>query len=87
MSRNILLNLALTPVFNHDIDADRYVMHYKEFPEAHAVGQTVEEAENNLIPLVELMWQEQPEYLAKKLLENYINNSHGTKPKLNIIKE
>ena len=86
MPRNVLLNLLFTPIFEHDIEADRYVMHFKEFPEAHAVGKTVEEAEDNLIPLVELMWQEKPRDLAKKLLEDYLKDSHRAAPKLNFVK-
>jgi predicted RNase H-like HicB family nuclease len=87
MPRNLLLNVSLTPIVEHDIDADRYVMYYSEFPEALAVGETETEAELNLSVLVELMWQERPKDLAKKLLENYINDSHRASPKLNISSE
>lgn len=86
MPRDVLLNLSFTPVIDHDIEADRYVIYYEEFPEAHAVGKTIDEAENNLIPLVELMWQEKPRDLAKKLLKNYLNDSLRAAPKFNIIK-
>jgi len=86
MSRDVLLNLSFTPVVEHDIEADRYVMYYAEFPEAHAVGKTIDEAEDNLIPLVELMWQEKPRDLAQKLLKDYLNDSHRAAPKLKIPK-
>lgn len=58
MSRQMQLNISLTPISEHDMKTDSYVIYYKEFPNAIAVGHTEEEAELNLIPLVELMWKE-----------------------------
>ena len=74
------MNISLEPVVEHDIKTDLYVLWYKEFPEAFAEGRTIEEAENNLIPTLELMWRERPRELEKRLLENYINDSHRKGP-------
>lgn len=82
MARQIQLNISLEPAFEHDIQTDRYVFWYKEFPEAMAEGKTIEEAENNLIPTLELMWQEKPQDLERKLMEKYINDSHRNGPKV-----
>jgi predicted RNase H-like HicB family nuclease len=82
MARQIQLNISLEPVFEHDIETDMYVIWYKEFPEAFAEGRTIEEAENNLIPTLELMWKERPGDLEKRLLEKYINDSHHNTPKI-----
>ena len=82
MARQIQLNISLEPVFEHDIETDRYIIWYKEFPEAFAEGKTIEEAENNLIPALELMWKEHPKDLSKKLLEKYINDTHRSDPQI-----
>jgi len=82
MARQIQLNISLEPVFRHDVQTDRYVFWYKEFPEAFSEGRTIEEAENNLIPTLELMWQEHPKDLERKLLEKYINDSHRKNPQI-----
>ncbi|MEJ7676341.1 MAG: hypothetical protein WKG06_00360 [Segetibacter sp.] len=82
MSRDMQLNIALTPVLEHDIDTDRFMIYYKEFPQAFAIGKTEDEAELNLIPVLELMWKERPKDLEKVLLEKYINDSHRRQPKL-----
>lgn len=84
MKREMLLNISLTPVIEHDMKTNSYIMYYKEFPNAVAVGDTVDEAELNLIPLVEMMWREKPRDLAKILVNNYINNSHRNNPQINI---
>lgn len=76
------LNISLEPVVQHDIETDMYILWYKEFPEAFAEGRTIDEAENNLIPTVELMWKEHPDDLRRKLLEKYINDSHQSTPKV-----
>jgi predicted RNase H-like HicB family nuclease len=82
MSRNMQLNISLTPVLEHDIDTDRFLIYYREFPQAFAVGKTEDEAEGNLIPLVELMWKERPRELEKVLLEKYINDAHRKDPEI-----
>jgi predicted RNase H-like HicB family nuclease len=82
MARQIQLNISLEPVVEHDVNTDMYVIWYKEFPEAFAEGKTIDEAENNLIPTLELMWKEHPRELNKKLLENFINDSHRKGPQV-----
>lgn len=82
MARQMQLNISLEPMVEHDINSDMYVIWYKEFPEAFAEGKTIEEAEVNLIPTLELMWREHPKDLEKKLLENYINDSHRKQPQI-----
>jgi predicted RNase H-like HicB family nuclease len=82
MARQIQLNISLEPEVKHDINTDLYVIWYKEFPEAFAEGRSIEEAENNLIPVLELMWKEHPRDLEKKLLMNYINDSHRRGPQV-----
>jgi predicted RNase H-like HicB family nuclease len=82
MARQIQLNISLEPVVEHDVNTDMYVIWYKEFPEAFAEGKTIDEAENNLIPTLELMWKEHPGELNKKLLENFINDSHRKGPQV-----
>lgn len=82
MARQIQLNISLEPLFEHDVEADMYVIWYKEFPEAFAEGRTIEEAEDNLIPTLELMWRERPKELENKLIEKYINDSHRKGPQI-----
>lgn len=74
MARQIQINISLEPVTQYDSETDTVLLYYKEFPEAFAEGKDVDEAENKLIPLLELMWQEKPKDLEKKLLENYISD-------------
>lgn len=76
MSRQIQLNISLTPVVEHDTGTNMYIIWYKEFPEAFAEGKSVDEAENNLIPTLELMWTERPKELEKVLIERYVNDQH-----------
>lgn len=85
MSRTMQLNIDLTPIFEHDTDTNRIMAHFLEFPQAFAIGETKDEAEINLIPLVELMWKEKPRELERILLERFINDSHRKNPE--IIKE
>jgi predicted RNase H-like HicB family nuclease len=80
MARQIQLNISLEPIFEHDAKTDLYIIWYKEFPGAFAEGRTIEEAESNLIPTLELMWQERPKELERILLERYINDSHHQNP-------
>jgi predicted RNase H-like HicB family nuclease len=82
MARQIQLNISLTPVVRHDIDTELFLIWYDQFPEAFAEGKSIEEAENNLIPVLELMWKERPRELEKKLLDQYINDSHRSNPKI-----
>ena len=71
MSRQIQLNIGLTPIINQDNKTGNYVIYYNEFPQAIATGKTADEAERNLIFLVEQMWQKQSTDLKKYLLEHY----------------
>ncbi|RYZ25164.1 MAG: hypothetical protein EOO10_18995 [Chitinophagaceae bacterium] len=80
MSRQLQINVSLEPVIQHDPDSNMYLVYYKEFPEAFAEGRTPDEAENNLIPTLELMWRERPEDLQRKLLDKYINDNHRKGP-------
>lgn len=82
MARLMQLNISLTPVVEHDINTDLYLIWYEQFPEAFAEGKSIDEAENNLIPVLELMWRERPRELEKKLLEKYINDSHRANPQI-----
>ena len=79
MTRQIQLNLALTPVVNYDGRLSRYSIYYEEFPEAIATGKNEDEAENNLIFLVEDMWSKRPEDLKSYLLKNFIDKIHINK--------
>jgi len=76
MSRTISINMSLTPIVEHDVSADRYIVYYKEFPQAIASGLSEDEAENNLIFIVEEMWKRQENDLKKFLLDNYIKDIH-----------
>lgn len=82
MARQIQLHIPLEPVVEHDTETDMYLIWYVEFPEAFAEGKTIDEAENNLIPALELMWREHPAELKKKLLENYLNDNRRMAPKV-----
>ena len=76
MSRTISINMSLTPIVEHDVSADRYIVYYKEFPQAIASGLSEDEAENNLIFIVEEMWKRQENDLKKFLVDNYIKDIH-----------
>ena len=76
MSRTISINMSLTPIVEHDVSADRYIVYYKEFPQAIASGLSEDEAENNLIFIVEEMWKRQENDLKRFLLDNYIKDIH-----------
>ena len=82
MARQIQLNISLTPIVKHDINTDLYVIWYEQFPEAFAEGRSIDEAENNLIPVLELMWSQRPEDTKRKLMESYINDSHRINPQI-----
>ena len=74
--REIQLNLQLTPVFEFDGKTDQFVSYFKEFPNAMAVGESENDAENRLIHLVEAMWKDRPDELRKTLINIYANNTH-----------
>jgi predicted RNase H-like HicB family nuclease len=76
MSRKLQLSIALTPVVHYDNKTDQYVTYFEEFPQAIAVGESEEDADNRLIHLVEVMWKERKEELENTLLTKYINKSH-----------
>lgn len=80
MSRLMNFNISLTPITTFDLETKTYVTYYKEFPNAIAVGNTEEEAETNLDPLVELMWKEKPLDLEKRLMEIYLSNRNRNTP-------
>lgn len=69
------LNIALTPILEHDVFTDQFYIYYKEFPQAIAVGETEQDAEIRLAHLVENMWKEQDEDL-KETLHKYLNDNH-----------
>jgi predicted RNase H-like HicB family nuclease len=71
MSRNIQLNISLTPTINFDNNTGNFIIYYNEFPQAIATGASEDEAERNLAFLVEQMWQKRSEDLKKYLWENY----------------
>jgi len=71
MNRQINLNISLTPVSEYDAKAERYIMYFKDFPQAIASGVSEDEAENNLIFLVEDMWKKRKDDLRNFLLKNY----------------
>jgi hypothetical protein len=73
MARQIQINLGLNPVLNFDGQTNRFIIYYKEFPQAIATGINEDEAENNLIYLVEDMWRKRPDDLKKLLTESYMN--------------
>lgn len=74
-TREIQLNLQLTPVFEFDGKTDQFVSYFKEFPNAMAVGESENDAENRLIHLVEAMWRDRPEDLKKTLINIYANST------------
>jgi len=74
MARQVQINLNLNPVVTYDTKTKEYVIYYEEFPQAIATGSSKDEAEDNLIFLVEQMWQKRSDDLKKFLLDNYIQN-------------
>ena len=82
MQRQIQLNIGLTTSVSQDSQTGNYVIYYNEFPQAIASGRTQEEAENNLIYLVEQMWTKQSEDLKKYLWDHY-RESIKIKPTVN----
>lgn len=71
MSRNVILNISLTPVVNYDSKAERYIIFYEEFPQAVAAGKSEDEAEANLAFLLEDIWSKREDEAKTFLLENY----------------
>lgn len=84
MVPQLQLNISLNPVVEYDSKTDRYVTYYEEFPQAIAVGRTQEEAEINLIHIVEAMWRERKEELREMLKQKYINDSHKNNYRINM---
>ena len=80
MSRQVQINMNLTPVIKHDTQTKQYIIYYEEFPQAIASGNNADEAENNLIFLVEQMWQKRSDDLKKFLLDNYIKKIQINSP-------
>lgn len=76
MAREMSLNIALTPISHYDLKTDQYVTYFEEFPQAIAIGETQEDADNRLIHLVEAMWKERRKELSESLLKNYVNDAH-----------
>ena len=72
MSRQVQINMQLTPVIKHNVETNKFVIYYEEFPQAIASGDNEDEAEDNLMYLVEEMWQKRSDDLKKFLLDNYI---------------
>lgn len=73
MAKQIQINLGLNTIHNYDGKTDRHMVYYKEFPQAIATGKNEEEAENNLIFLVEDMWRKRPDDLKALLMESYMD--------------
>lgn len=53
MTRQVQLNITLTPIITKDNKTGNYIIYYSEFPNAIASGSTEDEAEINLGYLVE----------------------------------
>ena len=73
MPREIQINLGLKPVTRYDDPTKRFIIYYEEFPMAIAVGENEDEAERNLIFLVEDMWKKRPNDLKVLLMEGYMD--------------
>ena len=84
MQRQIQLNISLTPVRHYDETTDQHVTYYEEFPQAVAVGDTEEQADNKLIHLVERMWQDEKQDLIETLKGKYLQDKHLRKPGINL---
>lgn len=74
MTRQLLLNISLTPIINKDNKTGNYIIYYNEFPQAIASGSTQDEAEINLGYLVEDMWKKRSSDLKKFLLEHHADS-------------
>ena len=84
MTRQIQLNIALTPVVSKDNKTGNYIIYYSEFPNAIASGSTEEEAEINLGYLVEDMWRKRSADLKKYLIEHHSQSIYiNSKPSVN----
>ena len=71
MPRDIMLNISMPQEFEYDAQTQRYIVSFKDFPAAIATGKTEDEAEQNLIFLVEDMWKRRAQDLKDFLLHNY----------------
>jgi predicted RNase H-like HicB family nuclease len=71
MSRQIQINLGLTSAVTFDSKTHSYVIYFKEFPNAIAMGKSEDEAEDNLIFLLEDMWQQRQDDIRDYLMKHF----------------
>jgi predicted RNase H-like HicB family nuclease len=77
MKREIQLSIGLTPNITFDDKSGLFVIFYEQFPQSIAAGNTEDEAEINLIHLLELMFKERKEEL-KEFLVSKLNDTQKT---------
>jgi predicted RNase H-like HicB family nuclease len=77
MKREIQLSIGLTPNITFDGKTDLFVIYYEQFPQAIAAGKTEDEAEINLIHILELMFKERKEEI-KEFLVSKLNDTQKT---------